>query len=126
MQDVLKKLKFKDIGVVLNAPPNLGSEFLKAGLGESFCKNDKSSFTLVFLKNKKQLLKFLQSQLNKIEPDSILWIAYPKQTGQIKSDIYRDVIRSMVEEYGLRTVAAVSIDETWSALRMRPEEKVGT
>ncbi|MFS8083644.1 MAG: hypothetical protein ACMG51_09340 [Ginsengibacter sp.] len=126
MQDLLKKLKFKDAGVVLNAPTRLENEFLKAGFEKSFSKKNKSAFTLSFLKNNSELINFLQSQLNNIASDSVFWIAYPKLTGKIKSDINRDKIRSVAEEFGMRTVTAISIDDTWSALRMRPSDKVGT
>jgi hypothetical protein len=30
-----------------------------------------------------------------------------------------------VEEFGITTVSAISIDETWSALRFRPINQVG-
>ena len=126
MQELLKKLKFKTNGIVLNAPDVLERDFLKEGFGKSFNKNDKSLFTIVFIKSKSELKKFLQTHLNKIASDSIFWIAYPKLKGEIKCDINRDAIRTMVEDFGLRTVTAVSIDDTWSALRMRSSEKVGT
>ena len=126
MQELLKKLKFKTAGIVLNAPTSLEIGFLKEGFEKSFNKNDKSSFTIVFIKSKSELKKFLQTRLNKIASDSIFWIAYPKLKGEIKRDINRDAIRTMVEDFGLRTVTAVSIDETWSSLRIRPSEKVGT
>ncbi|MEO5502060.1 MAG: hypothetical protein ABIR31_11520 [Ginsengibacter sp.] len=54
--------------------------------------------------------------MNKIGNDSIFWMAYSKKTGLIKSDIYRDIIRSIAEGYGMSTVTAISINDTWSAL----------
>ena len=41
------------------------------------------------------------------------------------SDINRDIVRVTGEEYGITTVTAVSINDTWSALRFRPIDKVG-
>ena len=63
--------------------------------------------------------------MKNIEPDSVLWFAYPKGTSTIKTDINRDAIRIKGEEFGITTVTAISINNTWSALRFRPIDKVG-
>ena len=125
METVLKKLKFKENGVIINAPEILKNVFVKLGFSIAFDKKERSLSTLVFINNNKELIGFLDKQLKNVEPDSIFWFAYPKGTSKIKTDINRDIIRETVEAYGIRTVAAISIDETWSALRFRPIDKVG-
>ena len=125
MKDVIKKLKFKANGVVINAPSAIENEFVKLGFSTSFDKNSLSENTLLFVNNKKEFLDFLTNQLKNILPDSIFWIAYPKGGSKIKADINRDTIRVTAEGFGIATVTVISIDETWSALRFRPIEKVG-
>ena len=125
MQDIIKKFKFKDNGVVLNAPVRLEEEFVKRGFKTMFDKKAKSTNTLVFINNNEEYLDFLKTKLKNIETDSILWFAYPKGTSKIKTDINRDTIRVTGEEFGITTVTAISIDDTWSALRFRPIDKVG-
>lgn len=125
MQDVIKKLKFKDSGIVLNAPKEIKEEFIKLGMKITFDKKTKSTNTLIFINNNQELLNFLKHDLENIEYDSVLWFAYPKGTSKIKTDINRDTIRLTVEEFGLKTVTAVSIDETWSTLRFRPIDRIG-
>ena len=125
MQDILKKLKFKDNGVVLNAPTAIEKELLKLGCTTALDKKAKSTNTLVFINNNKEYLDFLKKELKNIETDSVLWFAYPKGTSKIKTDINRDTIRETGEQFGITTVTAISIDDTWSALRFRPIEKVG-
>ena len=44
---------------------------------------------------------------------------------KIKTEIHRDIIRLTGEEFGITTVAAISIYDTWSALRFRPIDRVG-
>jgi len=61
----------------------------------------------------------------KIEPDSNLWFAYPKQSSGIKTNINWDNLRINAEPFGIATVAAISVNDTWSALRFRPIGKVG-
>jgi hypothetical protein len=125
MEETIKKLKFRDIGVVVNAPTSLEKQFVKLGFKTSFDKNERSANTLIFINNSSEYLDFLNKQLKRIEPDSVLWFAYPKGTSKVKTDINRDTIRTRGEEFNITTVAAVSIDETWSALRFRPIDKVG-
>jgi len=125
MQDVIKKFKFRDNGIVLYAPKELEKEFVKHGFKTSLYKNGKSTNTLVFIYNGDELLDFLNSGLKNIEPDSVLWLSYPKGTSKLKTDINRDSIRVTAEGYNITTVAAISIDDIWSALRFRPIDKVG-
>lgn len=125
MQNIIKKFRFKDNGVVLNAPTTMEPEFVKLGFKTAFDKDVKSNNTLVFINNQQEYLDFLKNQLSNIEADSVLWFAYPKGTSKIKTDINRDTIRVIGEEFGITTVTAIAIDETWSALRFRPVDRVG-
>ncbi|HEY5368302.1 MAG TPA: hypothetical protein VIJ75_04855 [Hanamia sp.] len=125
MQDVIKKLRFKDSGVIINSPKEFEIEFKKIGFKTVFDKKEKSKNTLVFINNGKDYFNFLKNDLKNIEPDSVLWFAYPKGTSKIKTDINRDTIRETGEGYEITTVTAISIDDTWSALRFRPIDRVG-
>jgi len=125
MQDIIKKMHFKGAGTVLNAPGLIEKELVKLGFVTALSQAGTNSNTLVFLKDRKELLSFLSGALKQIEPDSVLWFAYPKGTSKIKTDINRDSIARTAEEYGITTVTAVSINDTWSGLRFRPIDKVG-
>lgn len=125
MKEVIKKFRFKGNGIVINAPAALQQELVKLDFKTAFDKKQKSANTLVFINNNKEYLDFLNNQLKNIEPDSVLWFAYPKGTSKIKTDINRDTLRITGEEFNITTVTAVSIDNTWSALRFRPVDKVG-
>ncbi len=124
MKEVIAKLKFKDKGVIINAPSEIEREFVKLGFKSAFDKT-KSTNTLVFINDKKQFTDFLKSFLKNVEHDSVLWFAYPKGSSKKVTDINRDIVRVTGEEYGITTVTAISIDDTWSALRFRPIDKVG-
>ncbi len=125
MNDIINKFKFKSNGVIRHAPSKIESEFLKLGFNIAFNKNNRSTNTLIFIADSNGLEEFLKDDLKKIEPDSVLWLAYPKGTSKIKTDINRDTIRVTCEKYGITTVTAISIDDTWSALRFRPINSVG-
>jgi len=54
-----------------------------------------------------------------INPDSILWLAYPKLTSARAGDLNRDIIHARSPALGLTTVGQIAIDATWSAMRMK-------
>ena len=69
--------------------------------------------------------KELSEQLSKLKPflsdnGIIMWVTYPKGTSKIKADINRDIIREIAPSFGLEAVAIFSVNEDWSALRLKP------
>ena len=54
------------------------------------------------------------------KPEGVLWLAYPKGSSKIKTDINRDTLWPVVQAHGWRPVRQIAIDEVWSALRFRP------
>lgn len=66
----------------------------------------------------KELIKLLSKS------DPIIWLAYPKKSGKIKSNINRDLGWDNIYDLGLSPVSQVSIDENWSALRWRKTERI--
>jgi len=50
---------------------------------------------------------------------AILWVAYPKLSSGLASDLSRDVIRGLAPRFGLDTVSQIAIDADWSALRLK-------
>lgn len=125
MQEIIKKLRFKSAGVVVNAPEHIEKEFVKLGFVTAMDATTKSKDTIVFVYNHTAFIDFLSKQLKNVETDSVLWFAYPKSGSGIETDINRDKLKAMSERFDITTVTAISIDDTWSALRFRPRNKVG-
>jgi len=71
-----------------------------------------------FVDKKEKLIDFLEN-LFKENKELIVWIAYPKGTSKIKTDINRDIIAKMALEYGMKSVAMISIDDTWASMRFK-------
>ena len=59
-----------------------------------------------------------------VKPNGIFWTCYPKKAGAIRTDITRDQGWSALMAAGWGPVAQISVDDTWSALRWRPESGV--
>jgi hypothetical protein len=52
---------------------------------------------------------------------TVAWLAYPKGAKAAGRDLSRDTVWRFAPAVGLTLVANVSVDQTWSALRLRPE-----
>jgi hypothetical protein len=76
---------------------------------------------IAFATDQADLARVAPRAIRATKPDGLLWIAYPKGTAKMKTDLNRDVLWQIVEErHGLEGVTLVAIDETWSAMRFRP------
>ena len=113
--------------LVVNAP----AEFKKALEGHSYDeqpikeKDGSYDFVQLFAKTQAELEKLVKEAEHVGKYDCLFWACYPKKTGKIKSDIQRETVWTALQLIGFDTVTAISIDETWSALRARPIAAVG-
>jgi hypothetical protein len=82
-------------------------------------------FVHLFVKGKAGLFMFVPQALRSLKDDAIFWISYPKGSAKAKTDLNRDILWKLMERHGYEGVAMISIDETWSAMRFRPKDKVG-
>ena len=76
-------------------------------------------FILAYIADRKELEKHLGELKKRLKPRGLLWIAYHKGTSKIKTDINRDTINGYAHTLGLEGIAMISMDDDWSALRMR-------
>ncbi|MBP7334999.1 hypothetical protein [Niveispirillum sp.] len=53
-----------------------------------------------------------------------LWVAHPKKSGTIKSDLSRDAGWEGLTREGLIPVTQIALDDDWSALRFRYRDEV--
>jgi hypothetical protein len=80
---------------------------------------------MLFVKSHAELAEHFAQARDAVKYDSLLWIAFPKQSSKTKADINRDTLYKAVQEWNYDAVFNIAIDDTWSALRFRPKEKVG-
>lgn len=128
--EIIKKLRLDTNAkiLLLNLPESLILVFEGIKYDVLFDKKLKEQYDYVqiFATNQAELEKLALSVKSIGKYDCFFWVSYPKGTGKIKSDIKRETVWKAVELIGLDAVTQVSINETWSALRARPIEKVGT
>jgi hypothetical protein len=76
-------------------------------------------FILAFATQREELLQAGPAWRQALRPNGVLWVSYPKGKA-IQTDLNRDIVRTTVQQVGLDTVSQIAIDETWSALRLKP------
>jgi agmatine/peptidylarginine deiminase len=73
----------------------------------------------VFVVNRTELEAKLTRLKELLAPKGMLWVTYHKGTSKVKTDINRDTINAYAASLGLQGVAMISIDDDWSALRLK-------
>ena len=81
---------------------------------------------LAFIASLAQADKFAPRVFRTVTKGGLAWIAYPKSSSLVETDVNRDILWEALKPTGWRPVRQVSLDDTWSAIRFRPEEEVGT
>jgi hypothetical protein len=79
---------------------------------------DEATTAIVFADDAASPRESLAAYGGRLGRPNTLWIAYPKGN---RADINRDTLWPMVTPYGMRSVAQVSVDDEWSALRFRAD-----
>jgi hypothetical protein len=71
-----------------------------------------------FVTRRADLERRLAAWRKAIEPAGGLWIAWPKRSSGVETDITEDTIREVALPTGLVDNKVCAIDETWSGLRL--------
>jgi hypothetical protein len=72
-------------------------------------------------------MAMLRSRLDGIRSElgaAVLWVTYPKGGSGIRTDLNRDIIWTYVRSIGFDAVSNISVDEGWSALRLKATEPI--
>src|SRR5262252_4381494 len=78
-----------------------------------------ADLVLLFVRNSEELGRHIQSIADKLSPSLSLWVAYPKQSSEIDTDLTRDVGWDAMRQLGWDVVSLVSVDDTWTAMRFK-------
>jgi len=65
-----------------------------------------------------ELARRLPKLRDAIAPDGAAWIAWPRRSSGVATDVTEDVVRDLALAAGLVDVKACAIDETWSGLKL--------
>lgn len=105
--------------LIQGLPSSIEKQFAKLSFSKNvtpLLKSKKIDWALVFAVNENQLNNILRDVLPALHEESKLWVAYPKATSKITSDLNRDCSWSTLTGNGYEGVAQVALDHVWSAL----------
>lgn len=125
----IEKLQLKDEKNLLiqGLPSTLEKQFIKLSFSKNvtpLLKSKKIDFALVFAISHNQLKDILKDVVPALAEDAKLWIAYPKVSSKIVSDLSRDCNWDCICQHGLETVRSIALDNVWCALRFKQAEKI--
>jgi hypothetical protein len=126
-EEIFKKLRISGNKkmLIVNAPNEYLEIFSGIELDTESNGEGIYDFVQVFGYQQDELEKLVQLVGKSGKYDCSFWACYPKGTGKIKSNIKRKTVWTTFELVGLQAVSQIAINETWSALRGRPDEKFG-
>lgn len=114
-----KKLEIKEdtrvatVGAPADFPATLGKLPQGARLRRGLAAP--RDLTVWFVTSRRQL----EGDLRRVLPNKgggSLWVAWPKKSSGMKSDLTEDVLREVILPHGLVDRKVCAIDETWSGL----------
>jgi hypothetical protein len=87
-------------------------------------KTRKIDFALIFAINQLQLNNILKEVFPALHSESKLWIAYPKTTSKIVSDLNRDASWEILSKNEYEAVRQVTLDHVWTAMRFKKLDQI--
>jgi hypothetical protein len=103
--------------VLLNVPDGVDLE-LRPDIGLE-ADTRAADAVILFVASRADLQRRSTPLIAAASRDKLSWVAYPK-AGQLGTDLNRDSLNEGLKEQGVQAVRQVSINDTWSALRLRP------
>ena len=121
-QNLLEKLHLQEEKNILiqGLPSSIEKQFVKLSFAKNvtpLLKSRKIDFALVFAVNENQLTCILKDVLPALQEESKFWIAYPKSTSKIATDLNRECSWECVRTAGYDLADEVALDHVWSAMR---------
>lgn len=128
-QSLFEKLELKDERNLLiqGLPSSIEKQFIKLSYSKNvtpLLKLKKIDFALVFAINVNQLNGILREVIPALHNEGKLWVAYPKTTSKISSDLNRDCSWSVLTQNQYETIAQVALDHVWSALQFKKTDQI--
>lgn len=112
---------------VLNAPrgyaARLAEEMPDIAVTEG--GNDEIDAVLLFVNSLEEAMRLAPAAIGAVRRGGLLWMAYPKGSSKVKTDVNRDRLWEAVKPLGWLAIRQIALDDVWSAMRFRPAELVG-
>ena len=126
-QTILEKLQLKNEKNILiqGLPSSIEKQFSKLSFAKNLTpllRSRKIDFALVFAVSETQLNSILDDILPALKEESKLWVAYPKITSKITTDLNREGSWSKLAGAEYEGSDQVSLDHVWHAVYFKKSE----
>jgi hypothetical protein len=74
-------------------------------------------FAMLFARAKSELKRGFPRLRDRLVSNGVLWVAWPKRTSGVETDLSESVVRSIGLEAGLVDVKVCAVDNIWSGLK---------
>lgn len=127
-QTILDKLTLKSEKNILiqGLPSSIEKQFAKLSFAKNLTpllKSRKLDFALIFAVSENQLNSILSDIMSAVKDETRLWVAHPKVTSKISSDLNRDCSWNCLQELGYEVAETVSLDHVWQAISFTKVEE---
>ena len=109
--------------LVLGAPDDAAFA-LPPGATLASSGNGPFDVVVLYARDAKALAKGAPKAKAACKDGGVLWLAYPKLGSELAGDLSREATCEVAAPLGLGPVGQIALDETWSAMRFKPEETV--
>jgi hypothetical protein len=118
---LIEKLRLADEKNLLiqGLPSSIEKQFVKLSYAKNvtpLLRSRKIEWALLFAVNENQLRNILKEVLPALKEGGKLWVAYPKSTSKIVSDLNREGSWTCLTCEGYEGVEEVVLDHVWSAM----------
>jgi hypothetical protein len=72
----------------------------------------------LFTTERKKLASYLPGARERIAPDGMIWVSWPKKAAKVPSDISEDTVREVALPLGLVDVKVCAVSVVWSGLKL--------
>ena len=126
-QTIFEKLQLQNEKTLLiqGLPSSIEKQFSKLSFAKNLTpllRTQKIDFALLFAVSEQQLNGILSDIMPALKEDSKLWVAYPKVTSKIATDLNRIGCWQKLTIAGYDTADHVSLDHVWHALQFKKLE----
>jgi hypothetical protein len=105
---------------VINEPPEFRQLLADLPDGVTFRADvdGKPDVVVAFYTEQTKLESALDELADAVFPDRMIWLAWPKKTAKVETDLTGDVVRATVLATKLVDVKVCAISEVWSGLKV--------
>jgi hypothetical protein len=116
-----KKLGIKEQAriALLDIPSDVRAELKAAIAGCELASEGRTrlDFVLLFVKTQAELAKTFSRWARRLEPAGMLWVAWPKKSSGVPSDLDENRIREIGLAAGLVDIKVCAVSDVWSGLK---------